>query len=135
MDASSSTKATIELFKQLLEILEEENAFDRTGNELLVQFVHPDELQVSYDLIPNFTITCYSFTLNIYSLFFVLQERLPIKLTEEPADKNEIENAIRQTIRYSVKTYSPHFHNQLYAGVDEYGLAGSWLTDMFNTSQ
>lgn len=49
MDASSSTKATIELFKQLLEILEEENAFDRTGNEPLVQFVHPDELQVSYD--------------------------------------------------------------------------------------
>lgn len=107
MDASSSTKAMIELFKQLLEILEEENAFDRTGNEPLVRFVHPHELQ----------------------------ERLPIKLTDEPADKNEIENAIRQTIRYSVKTYSPHFHNQLYAGVDEYGLAGSWLTDMFNTSQ
>lgn len=134
MDASSSTKATIELFKQLLEILEEENAFDRTGNEPLVRFVHPDELQVSYDLIPYFT-SIYSFISNIYSLLFVLQERLPIKLTEEPADKNEIENAIRQTIRYSVKTYSPHFHNQLYAGVDEYGLVGSWLTDMFNTSQ
>lgn len=53
MDASSSTKATIELFKQLLEILEEENAFDRTGNEPLVRFVHPHELQVSYNLIPN----------------------------------------------------------------------------------
>lgn len=53
MDASSSTKATIELFKQLLEILEEENAFDRTGNEPLVRFVHPHELQVSYSLIPN----------------------------------------------------------------------------------
>lgn len=48
MDASSSTKAMIELFKQLLEILEEENAFDRTGNEPLVRFVHPHELQVSY---------------------------------------------------------------------------------------
>lgn len=26
------------------------------------------------------------------------------------------------------------FCNQLYAGVDQYGLAGSWLTDTLNTS-
>ncbi|CAL7938340.1 unnamed protein product [Xylocopa violacea] len=106
MDASA-TKSTMALLKRLLEILEQENAFDRTGNEPLIRFVHPEELQ----------------------------KRLPIELTEEPASEEEIETAIRQTIRYSVKTSSPHFHNQLYAGVDEYGLAGSWLTDVFNTSQ
>ncbi|XP_076759189.1 cysteine sulfinic acid decarboxylase [Xylocopa sonorina] len=104
---ASATKSTMALLKRLLEILEQENAFDRTGNEPLIRFVHPEELQ----------------------------KRLSIELTEEPASEEEIETAIRQTIRYSVKTSSPHFHNQLYAGVDEYGLAGSWLTDVFNTSQ
>ena len=65
----------------------------------------------------------------------ISQKLLPIELTDEPASKEEIETAIRQTIRYSVKTFSPHFHNQLFAGIDEYGLAGSWLTDVLNTSQ
>lgn len=60
---------------------------------------------------------------------------MSIDLTEEPAAQEDVEEAIRQTIRYSVRTFSPHFHNQLYAGVDEYGLLGSWLTDVFNTSQ
>lgn len=36
-----------ELLGRLLEILEEENAFDRTGNEPVLHFVHPEELQVS----------------------------------------------------------------------------------------
>ncbi|OAD51941.1 Glutamate decarboxylase 1 [Eufriesea mexicana] len=103
----STTKTAIGPLKRLLEILDEENAFDRTGNEPVLRFVHPEDLQ----------------------------KLLPIELTDEPASEEEIETSIRQTIRYSVKTSSPHFHNQLYAGVDEYGLVGSWLTDTFNTSQ
>ena len=58
-----------------------------------------------------------------------------MSLDDKPASNREIETVIRQTIQYSVKTSSPHFHNQLYAGVDEYGLIGSWLTDVLNTSQ
>ncbi|KOC59160.1 Glutamate decarboxylase 1 [Habropoda laboriosa] len=107
MDASTSTKARIELLRGLLDVLEQENVFDCTGTEPILRFVHPKQLE----------------------------EQLPIELTEEPASKEEIDTAIRQTIRYSVKTFSPHFHNQLYAGVDEYGLVGSWLTDVLNTSQ
>lgn len=107
MDAQTSTEATTELLKRLLEILDEENALDRTGSKPVLEFVYPEELQ----------------------------KLLPIELTDEPASKEEIETIIRQTIRYSVKTFSPHFHNQLYAGIDEYGLAGSWLTDVLNTSQ
>ncbi|KZC11083.1 PREDICTED: cysteine sulfinic acid decarboxylase-like [Dufourea novaeangliae] len=109
MEESRSTVdvTAIELLKRLLEILDEENAFDRSGNKPVVRFVQPDQLR----------------------------ERLDIDLSEQPASLAEIETAIRQTIRYSVKTFSPHFHNQLYAGVDEYGLVGSWLTDVFNTSQ
>ncbi|XP_043247931.1 cysteine sulfinic acid decarboxylase-like [Colletes gigas] len=107
MNASASDDGTTLLLQRLLEILREEHAFDRTANEPVVRFVQPKELQ----------------------------KRFSVDLNEEPATEEEIETAIRQTIRYSVKTFSPNFHNQLYAGTDEYGLAGSWLTDIFNTSQ
>lgn len=59
---------------------------------------------------------------------------MSLSLDENPASSEEIETTLRQTVQYSVKTSSPHFHNQLYAGVDEYGLIGSWLTDVLNTS-
>ncbi|XP_017889886.1 glutamate decarboxylase 1 [Ceratina calcarata] len=95
------------LLKRLVEILEEEKAFDRTGEEPVVRFVQPEELQ----------------------------KELSIELSEEPSSENEIETAIRKTVRYSVKTFSPHFHNQLFAGTDDYGLAGSWLTDALSSSQ
>jgi len=64
-----------------------------------------------------------------------VQKKLPIFLSEQPETSEKLEIAIRQIVRYSTKTWSPHFHNQLYAGVDKYGLAGSWLTDALNTSQ
>lgn len=60
---------------------------------------------------------------------------MSLSLNDEATSDEEIEKAIRQTIRYSVRTFSPHFHNQLFAGIDQYGLVGSWLTDIFNTSQ
>lgn len=34
-----------------------------------------------------------------------------------------------------MKTSHPHFYNQLYGGVDLYGLAGSWITEAMNTNQ
>ncbi|KOX79713.1 Glutamate decarboxylase 1 [Melipona quadrifasciata] len=131
MDAPTSTEATTELLKRLLEILDEENALDRTGSKPVLEFVYPEDLQI---------IVCILSVLNLhlkryYEKFNLQRKLLPIELTDEPASKEEIETVIRQTIRYSVKTFSPHFHNQLYAGIDEYGLAGSWLTDVLNTSQ
>ena len=33
-----------------------------------------------------------------------------------------------------MKTCHPYFYNQLYHGADEYGLAGSWLSDALNTN-
>lgn len=29
---------------------------------------------------------------------------------------------------------NPHFFNQLYSGLNAYGLAGSWLTETLNTN-
>ena len=37
-------------------------------------------------------------------------------------------------IKFSVKTCHPYFYNQLYHGADEYGVAGSWLSDALNTN-
>ncbi|KAL0132036.1 hypothetical protein PUN28_000067 [Cardiocondyla obscurior] len=105
--AASSTNGIIDLLENLLKILKEEHAFDRSDDQPVVRFRYP-----AY-----------------------LQKKMPISLDDNPASSSDVETAIRQTIRYSVKTSSPHFHNQLYAGVDEFGLIGSWLTDMLNTSQ
>ena len=48
MDAPTSARATTELLKRLLEILDEEDAFDRTGGKPVLEFVYPEELQVSW---------------------------------------------------------------------------------------
>ena len=66
---------------------------------------------------------------------YVLQDRLPTSLNNEGSNLQEIQDTLRTIIRYSVKTSNPHFHNQLYGGMDEYGLAGAWLTEALNTSQ
>ncbi|XP_018052589.1 PREDICTED: cysteine sulfinic acid decarboxylase-like [Atta colombica] len=105
--AASSTNNIIDLLERLLKILKEENAFNRSDDQPVIRFRHPH----------------------------YLQKIIPMSLDDKPASNREIETVIRQTIQYSVKTSSPHFHNQLYAGVDEYGLIGSWLTDVLNTSQ
>merc|ERR1712241_1386119 len=39
-----------------------------------------------------------------------------------------------EMIKFSVKTCHPYFYNQLYHGADEYGVAGSWLSDALNTN-
>ena len=39
-----------------------------------------------------------------------------------------------QVIKYSVKTGSPNFHNQMFGGIDTYAMGGSWLGDALNTS-
>ncbi|XP_049530222.1 cysteine sulfinic acid decarboxylase [Anopheles darlingi] len=54
---------------------------------------------------------------------------------KEPSSEATIERIIRQVLHYSVRTGHPHFHNQLFAGVDPYGLTGSWITEALNTSQ
>ncbi|XP_058169414.1 cysteine sulfinic acid decarboxylase [Anopheles ziemanni] len=52
-----------------------------------------------------------------------------------PSSADTIERIIRQVLHYSVRTGHRHFHNQLFAGVDPYGLTGSWITEALNTSQ
>lgn len=51
-----------------------------------------------------------------------------------PATHDDLLQMARDTIKYSVKTGHPYFVNQLFSGVDPYGLAGQWLTDALNPS-
>lgn len=104
--AGIGTNGIAELLEKLVKIIKEEHVLDPSDRPV-AQFVHPEELK----------------------------KKVPIALRDFSESDGTIEMLIRQIIRYSVKTCSPHFHNQLFAGVDKYGLVGSWLTDVLNTSQ
>uniref|UniRef100_A0A182TAP6 Glutamate decarboxylase n=1 Tax=Anopheles maculatus TaxID=74869 RepID=A0A182TAP6_9DIPT len=54
---------------------------------------------------------------------------------QTPCSASAVERIVRQVLQYSVRTGHNHFHNQLFAGVDPYGLTGSWITEALNTSQ
>ncbi|XP_071625794.1 cysteine sulfinic acid decarboxylase-like isoform X1 [Temnothorax longispinosus] len=104
--AASSANDIIELLEKFLKILKKEQVFDQSGDHPVVQFLYPKDLQ----------------------------DEISFSLENESAAGEKIEEVIRQIIRHSVRTSSPHFHNEFYAGFDQYGLAGSWLTEVLNTS-
>ncbi|XP_018052612.1 PREDICTED: acidic amino acid decarboxylase GADL1-like [Atta colombica] len=106
MAASSAKCGVIELLEKLIKIFKEEQVFDQTGDRPLIQFLCPEDLQ----------------------------KEISFSLNNEPASDEQIEDVIRQIIRRSLKTFSPNFHNKFYRGLDEYGLIGSYLTEILNTS-
>jgi len=59
---------------------------------------------------------------------------LPLEISPQGCSDQELETISELMIKFSVKTCHPYFYNQLYHGADEYGLAGSWLTDALNTN-
>jgi len=59
---------------------------------------------------------------------------LPLDIGQKGVSDQELEKISETVVKYSVKTCHPYFYNQLYHGVDEYGLAGSWLSDALNTN-
>lgn len=63
-----------------------------------------------------------------------LENVLDLNLKFECDTDEQLLCAIRDIIKYSVKTGHPYFVNQLFSGVDPYALAGQWLTDALNPS-
>ncbi|KAK3083974.1 hypothetical protein FSP39_006153 [Pinctada imbricata] len=47
---------------------------------------------------------------------------------------SEILDLSKDIIKYSVRTGHPRFFNQLFGGLDEYGMGGAWLTETLNAS-
>lgn len=63
-----------------------------------------------------------------------LMNTIDLHLSETPSDNNQLIEACRDIIKYSVRTGHPYFYNQLFGGMDMYGMAGAWLTESLNTS-
>lgn len=63
-----------------------------------------------------------------------LEKILDLNLKFECDTDEQLLCAVRDIIRYSVKTGHPYFVNQLFSGIDPYALAGQWLTDALNPS-
>lgn len=63
-----------------------------------------------------------------------LQSLLPLDIGKAGVSDEELEKISEDVVKLSVKTCHPYFYNQLYHGADEYGVAGSWLSDALNTN-
>ncbi|KAJ8926035.1 hypothetical protein NQ315_009890 [Exocentrus adspersus] len=63
-----------------------------------------------------------------------LEKQFDFGLKQHGDDQEKLINLLRNTIKFSVKTGHPYFINQLFSGLDPYGLAGQWLTDSLNAS-
>ncbi|KAG6448121.1 acidic amino acid decarboxylase GADL1 [Manduca sexta] len=79
---------------------------ERSEDKPLIEFKHPKELERILDL----------------------------DISEGVTDQ-ELEECVRQVLKYSVKTNKAVFRNQLYSDTDPYGLSGAWIAEAFNTSQ
>ena len=63
-----------------------------------------------------------------------LRDIISFDLEEGPRSQDSLLEIAGNVFKYSVKTGHPYFMNQLFSGLDPYGLAGQWLTDALNSS-
>ncbi|CAL1542704.1 unnamed protein product [Lymnaea stagnalis] len=63
-----------------------------------------------------------------------LQALINFEIKSTPSDHQELLAEIKKILKYSIKSGHPHFHNMLYAGLDPYSQAGSWVTDAVNNN-
>ncbi|KAK3790045.1 hypothetical protein RRG08_040965 [Elysia crispata] len=63
-----------------------------------------------------------------------LESLLDTEISSEPATHDQLLDALKKIIQYSVKTGHPHFMNQLYGGLDPYSQVGAWVTPTLNTN-
>ncbi|CRK92556.1 CLUMA_CG006113, isoform A, partial [Clunio marinus] len=118
----------LEFLRKVFDILESENVFVTHSDELksVVDFKHPHEMEV---IIVYKSLALFVFDTSTPLLNFSLSDN------NEPNDDVEIENLCREVIKLSVKTNNRNCHNQLFGGLDFYGLAAEWITNALNTSQ
>ncbi|XP_073997717.1 cysteine sulfinic acid decarboxylase isoform X1 [Rhodnius prolixus] len=101
-----SEKDVYNLLNKVLGILKEENALRPDDASPVILFKEPEKLK----------------------------EILNVSLDEQ-CDQNELLQICKKMVIYSVKTGHKYFLNQLYGGMDMYGLAGAFITEALNTNQ
>ena len=106
--AANAKPDEFQFLERIHELLMEDGVREHTNiNSKVLEFQHPEELKtkLNYDISMN------------------------------GESDDELLNLCKKTIKYSIKTGHPNMYNQLGAGgFDQYGVAGSWLTDTMNTS-
>ncbi|XP_023340138.1 cysteine sulfinic acid decarboxylase isoform X1 [Eurytemora carolleeae] len=63
-----------------------------------------------------------------------LENILPLNIERDGVEDSNLDELCQKIVDLSVKTCHPYFFNQLYHGVDEYGLAATWLSEALNTN-
>jgi len=64
-----------------------------------------------------------------------LKQILDLELKNEPAEnQDQLLEFVKQTVYHSVKPGHPRFINQLYSGMDPYGVSAEWVTSAINAS-
>ncbi|CAO1401631.1 unnamed protein product [Diamesa tonsa] len=96
------------ILSKIYDLLKDENVFN-CNNETLIKFKYPADL------------------LNLLNF--------SLKKNTNSASDEEIERFCHEVVQHSLQTTNINFHNQLFGGVDFYGLAASWITEALNTSQ
>lgn len=94
------------ILARMLRMLCDEGILEPSRKSPVVRFQHPDKLQEILSLEPE----------------------------AQGVHMNEILRLCHDVVEYSVQTCHPHFKNQLYGGIDPYGLAGAWLAEALNTN-
>lgn len=108
MENGHKSSATTKILDKVLELLDSEGVFGTDRDQPVVVFKHPKELTTE---IPD------------------LDLEAPI------TDEKQLWDVVRRIIQHCVKTSHPYFLNQLYGGLDPYGLAGAWISEALNTNQ
>ncbi|XP_044746900.1 cysteine sulfinic acid decarboxylase-like [Coccinella septempunctata] len=85
-------------------------------------------------LFENVVFTTRSDKVVLWQMPESLKEKFDFSLGQSGESHEKLLSLLKQTIKYSVKTGHPYFINQLFSGLDPYGLAGQWLTDALNAS-
>ncbi|KAF7270157.1 hypothetical protein GWI33_016847 [Rhynchophorus ferrugineus] len=63
-----------------------------------------------------------------------LEKQFDFEVRQNGESQEKLLQLLKDTVKYSVKTGHPYFINQLFSGLDPYGLAAQWLTDALNAS-
>lgn len=93
------------------------NAFDLILKECLFEGVQRDKPVLRFRLPEN------------------LQTILNLKLGKAPVkSQDELLDLLKEVMKYSVKTGHPYFINQLFSGLDPYGICAEWVASALNSS-
>jgi len=106
---SAPNEQVFKLLRSVVDVLQQEHAIGTPNGCPVIKFCHPAHLK---------------------------DKILSLKLgKDEKTSDEDLILLCKDIIKYSVRTGHPYFLNQLYGGLDPYGLAGALISEALNTNQ